>query len=248
MGVAKKLLFDGESGLRSKQIQNAIYKKYKLKIHAEAYFKRNLVERMIKEIKIRLAIILSLEGNKLATFSTLYLCYFFYAGLALHKWRDYLSQVVSTINMHQKHSFKSINNMMIEYFTRKLPTLPQNQTKFYKFNLGETVGINVTPAQRRSFSFKYSLHFGKYTKTFYYNTILNKFCAGKLQKITGLVKKRQLLVKNNVMFPHYTVHIPALDKVKNKFITVTIVARQWSVTPAGCPNYKRSKSKAFIMW
>jgi len=78
MGVAKKLLFDGESGLCSKQIQNDIYKKYKLKIHAEAYFKRNLVERMIKEIKIRLAIILSLEGNFVifATFSILSLLFF----------------------------------------------------------------------------------------------------------------------------------------------------------------------------
>jgi hypothetical protein len=60
--LTSTLLFDGESGLRSKNIQNEIFKKYKLKIHAEPYYKRNMAERSVKEIKLRMALLLNLEG------------------------------------------------------------------------------------------------------------------------------------------------------------------------------------------
>jgi hypothetical protein len=62
--MTRTLLFDGESGLRSKNIQNELFKKYKLKIHAEPFYKRNMAERAIKEIKIRTALLLNLEGIK----------------------------------------------------------------------------------------------------------------------------------------------------------------------------------------
>jgi hypothetical protein len=61
--MTKTLLFDGESGLRSKQAQSLIYKLYGIKIHAEPHFKRNMAERQIKEIKLRTAIQLELKGK-----------------------------------------------------------------------------------------------------------------------------------------------------------------------------------------
>ncbi len=57
------LLFDGESGLRSKNVQNIIYDKYGLKIHAEAHYKRNQAERAIREIKLRMALLLDFKGK-----------------------------------------------------------------------------------------------------------------------------------------------------------------------------------------
>jgi len=59
----KTVLFDGESGLRSKNAQNIINKKYGLKIHAEPMYKRNQAERCIREIKLRTAILLDLRGT-----------------------------------------------------------------------------------------------------------------------------------------------------------------------------------------
>ena len=57
------LLFDGESGLRSKKAQQIIYDKFKIKCHADPFFKRNMVERAIKEVKLRMAILLDIEGT-----------------------------------------------------------------------------------------------------------------------------------------------------------------------------------------
>jgi len=59
----KTLLFDGESGLRSQKVQNIIWQKHGLKIHAEPTYKRNQAERSIREIKLRMAILLDLKGN-----------------------------------------------------------------------------------------------------------------------------------------------------------------------------------------
>lgn len=61
--TTKTILFDGESGLRSKNVQKEIYHRFKIKIHAEPYFKRNMAERGIREIKLRLALLLSLESK-----------------------------------------------------------------------------------------------------------------------------------------------------------------------------------------
>jgi hypothetical protein len=63
-------LFDGESGLRSKQVQTFLWKKYGLKIHSEAFYKRNMAERCVKEIKLRMAILLNLAGKKFSCMLT----------------------------------------------------------------------------------------------------------------------------------------------------------------------------------
>jgi hypothetical protein len=43
------LLFDSESGLRSKKAQSIIAEKYNITVRAEAFYKRNMAERAIKE-------------------------------------------------------------------------------------------------------------------------------------------------------------------------------------------------------
>lgn len=61
--MTKTILFDGESGLRSKSVQNIISTNYGVKIHAEAYYKRNMAERAVKEIKLRMALLLDSKGK-----------------------------------------------------------------------------------------------------------------------------------------------------------------------------------------
>lgn len=63
-GRTATLLFDGESGLNSKKTQKEIYDKFRLKIYATPFFKRNHAERAIKEIKLRLAIAMDLKGKQ----------------------------------------------------------------------------------------------------------------------------------------------------------------------------------------
>ena len=143
------LLFDGESGLRSKKTQSIIADKYKITVHAESFYKRNMAERAIKEIKLRMAIQLDLEEQPLT------------------KWRNYLDNVVNIINRNKKE-YKSVLQMLTAFFTandeNKDDTvhLPQSIASFYKFKINDTVRINVMPAQRKNLGFKYSLNIGKH--------------------------------------------------------------------------------------
>jgi len=141
------LLFDGESGLRSKKAQSIIAEKYNITVHAEAFYKRNMAERAIKEIKLRTAIQLDLDEQPLT------------------KWRNYLDNVINIINRNKKE-YKSILQMLTAFFTvnnvnkDNIAHLPQSESSFYKFNLDDTVRINVMPAQRKNLGFKYSLNIG----------------------------------------------------------------------------------------
>jgi len=57
------LLFDGESGLRSKDVQEKIYQKCNIIVYADPLWKRSLAERAIREIKLRMAIHLDFQGK-----------------------------------------------------------------------------------------------------------------------------------------------------------------------------------------
>lgn len=61
--TTRQLLFDGESALKSKQVQAQIRKRFNIKIHAEPYWKRSFAERAILEVKLRMAIHLDMEGK-----------------------------------------------------------------------------------------------------------------------------------------------------------------------------------------
>lgn len=155
-------MFDGESGLRSKKAQQIIYDKFKIKCYADPFFKRNMVERAIKEVKLRMAILLNIEGilsNNIIFANVVndVLC----LGQPLSKWRNYMPKVIDTINYHHEKTFKSINNLLTEYFTLPTVTLPQTQDSLYKFKLGDSVLIDALPSQRKHLGFKYSLNQGK---------------------------------------------------------------------------------------
>ena len=136
------LLFDGESGLRSKKTQSIIADKYNITVHAESFFKRNMAERAIREIKLRMAIFLDIQQQPLT------------------KWRNNLETVVNIINQ-KKPQYKSVDQMLTAFFTQNPTLIPQSMTQFYKFNIGDIVRINAFPNQRRNLGFKYSLNIGK---------------------------------------------------------------------------------------
>lgn len=136
------LLFDGESGLRSKKAQTIIFDKFNIKVHAEPFYKRNMAERAIREIKLRMAILLDLEQEPFT------------------QWRNYLEKVLTIINQNKKQ-YKSIMQMLTAYFTKETVVLPQTLPHYYKFNVNDTVRIDASPAQRRNLGFKYSLNIGR---------------------------------------------------------------------------------------
>lgn len=163
---AKMLLFDGESGLRGKRVQNILKEKYDLKIHAEPYFKRSMAERAIKEVKLRMALLLEMEGmikngNVHLKNISLYM-FFVFLGQPLTKWRDYLDRVVDSINHHNERTFKSMNQLLVSYFTQPTHHMLQTPNKYYKYNINDKVFLEATPSQRKSLSFKYSLNRGMF--------------------------------------------------------------------------------------
>lgn len=60
--MTRVILFDGESGLRSATAQKTILEKFKIVLRADAYWKRPLAERYIREVKLRVAIALENRG------------------------------------------------------------------------------------------------------------------------------------------------------------------------------------------
>jgi hypothetical protein len=75
---------------------------------------------------------------------------------------------VNVINRNKKE-YKSILQMLTAFFTPNndnnkndtVAHLPHSEASFYKFNIDDTVKINVMPAQRKNLGFKYSLNIGK---------------------------------------------------------------------------------------
>jgi len=59
----KKLLFDGETALRSAALQDKILKDFGVQVHAESGFKRNQAERGVKEIKLRTTLFMKTRGT-----------------------------------------------------------------------------------------------------------------------------------------------------------------------------------------
>ena len=60
----KVLLFDGESSLKSKVSQKRVRDRFNIQIKAEPGFKRYSAERYVKEVKLRSALALELEGGQ----------------------------------------------------------------------------------------------------------------------------------------------------------------------------------------
>jgi len=47
------------------------------------------------------------------------------------------------------------------------PAVPQHNSQMFKFKLGDTVAIDLTPTQRKTLGFKYSLHPGQYIDVYF---------------------------------------------------------------------------------
>jgi hypothetical protein len=142
----RMLLFDGESGLRSKKVQNEMLQKYQLKIHAEPFFKRNMAERAIREIKLRMLLLLDMENKPLT------------------RWKEHLPTVLNTINNHNKKTYRSLQNQLLSYFTQQYPSIPQSHSALYKFKVNDIVGFNAFAKERRQIGFKYTFNLGEYIK------------------------------------------------------------------------------------
>jgi len=129
---------------------------------AEPYYHRNLAERAVREIKLRMALRLDYEGryiqstDKAATGIKLYI-----SGKSLRHWRSYIDNVVDSINRHGEKSYKSMNELFKSYFTQPHVNIPQDLSKFYKFQVQDKVYIDVPPPGRRDLSFKYTLNQGR---------------------------------------------------------------------------------------
>ena len=78
--------------------------------------------------------------------------------------------MLDSINRN-KINYKSQLNELIAYFTTPSTILPQQQERFYKFNLGERIRLNLTKSERTALNFKYSLNFGE-LNTFFFDAQL----------------------------------------------------------------------------
>lgn len=54
-----------------------------------------------------------------------------------------------------------MHQLMLSYFTRPVVLLPQ-QDQFFRFKIGDTVQIDLSPRERKNLAFKYSLNKGMF--------------------------------------------------------------------------------------
>ncbi len=146
--LTKSIYFDGESALRSKQAQKTIKTQLGVTVFADPYFKRTMAERAVREVKLRMAIRLTaIKKNDKVNWK---------------HWKNELPYVVDTINNNNKIMYRSINAMLIDYFTQKIPpAVPQNQNKMYRYDIGQRVRFYLPKNERLSYtSTKWSLMYG----------------------------------------------------------------------------------------
>lgn len=135
----------------------------------------------------------------------------------MSKWRDFLPQVVNSINHHQEKTYRSQIKLLEDFFTRPTETLPQTHPKLFKFQINQKVSIDATPQQRKKLGFKYSLNRGMgeiFCLTKEKIVCMCSTIKGKLQnEVDGIIQARKLLTKNNKILPVYSVFIPSLNQV-----------------------------------
>jgi len=95
--------------------------------------------------------------------------YSLFLGLKFNSWKKVLPEVLSAINYSKKTS-RNPRDILKDYFTSEYPVLPQHMD-FYKFKIGELVGLDLTKPERSNLTYKYSLYYGaardKYFTPFY---------------------------------------------------------------------------------
>ena len=188
------ILFDGESSLASDKAKKLLKDKYNVDIRAEPGFKRYYAERAVKEIKLRTSVALELEGDGRSIFCVLgkkeSILYSLFLGLKFNSWKKVLPEVLSAINYSKKTS-RNPRDLLKDYFTSEYPVLPQHMD-FYKFKIGELVGLDLTKPERSNLTYKYSLYYGRMNK-----------------RTTGVIVKRRLVTaaRDKYFTPFYTVKL-----------------------------------------
>lgn len=150
----KKLLFDGESSLRSKINQQTIKAKLNIDCYADPYFKRSMAERSVREFKTRMTIQLEQFKKKNTN------------NINFKPWKEHVNSVVNSINANKKN-YRSKLAILQDYFTQEpTPSLPQNHNRLYLYNIGEKVQFFITKAERQQLGFKYTLSYGNMNTLF----------------------------------------------------------------------------------
>jgi hypothetical protein len=177
--LTKKLLFDGETSLRSKVNQKIIKEKLSIDCFADPYFKRSMAERSVREFKTRMSIYLEQINSKQKK-----------DGINYKLWKENVDVVVNSINMNKK-KYRSKTAILLDYFTQKpTPSLPQQQNQLYRYKIGTKVRFFLTKAERQKLGFKYSLAYGV------------------LSPHTGIILNRRLSRgQQNIFIPYYTVQV-----------------------------------------
>lgn len=88
------------------------------------------------------------------------ICFFFFLEVPLHRWKDFIEPVVNAINFN-KPLVRNQRQDLAEFFSRETTILP-SMNKYFKFSIGDQVITDLSNEVRRSLSFKYSLHPGKF--------------------------------------------------------------------------------------
>lgn len=112
------------------------------------------------EFKLRLSIVLDQESKHPPPLPHLFVIFYsvFFLEVSLHRWKDYIDQVVDSINFN-KNLPRDQLNYLSDFFTRKTTIIPVLD-RFFKFKNGDQVVTDLPNQTRRSLGFKYSLNPG----------------------------------------------------------------------------------------
>lgn len=88
---------------------------------------------------------------------------FHFSELPRTTWARHLSTVLAILNA-KVTSFRSTSEILSRYFTTpdNIVNIPQKDSRFFRFNVGDRVYVHLSPAQRKALGFKWSLAPGSY--------------------------------------------------------------------------------------
>lgn len=139
----------------------------------------------------------------------------------LNQWRSVHDQVVNSINFNKK-KFKNRQELLNTFFTAETTQFPQHD-KFFKYKIGQSLRVDLTPGQRKKLNFKYSLEPGSYPddarRRIRLFSLISLSLSGKLSSQLVTIKARTILTRGSIFFPYYTIQLK--NKVWKKIYIVT---------------------------
>ena len=146
---------DGETALRSKRIQNYIFKSFKITILSSPHYKCTRAETMIGVFKKKIRILLENTYG---------------LPIKLSKWKEFVLPVCAEINeglpsyslaktFHKKLLIESLEPK----FAARVISIKNLPIKT-SFNIGEKVHLLYRSSQMKTLTFKFSTTMGRYIK------------------------------------------------------------------------------------